>query len=107
MEVVDHLDAPLFYAGRLEEPLLRLGPAEDDRAALLFSSLEGAGALGGRLPHYELSLFSAADWRAKEELFKALLAQGVEVYLLDESEPHSVRVALAYVQSHKTQTACL
>lgn len=107
MEDVHHLDEPLFYVGRLEEPLLRLGPEKADRVALLFSNLEAVGALCQRLFGYELSLFSATDWREKEELFKALLARGVEVYLLNESEPHAVRTALAYVQSHKTQTACL
>jgi len=107
VEDVQHLDEPLFYAGRLEEPLLRLGPKKADRVALLFGDPEGARALCRRLPGYELSLFSARDWREKEELFKTLLMQGVEVYLLNESEPHAVRAALAYVQSHKTQTACL
>lgn len=107
MEDVHHLDKALFYAGRLEEPLLRLGPGRADRVALLFSDPEASRALCRRLTGCELSLFSATDWREKEELFKALLAQGVEAYLLDESEPHAVRAALAYVQSHKTQTACL
>jgi hypothetical protein len=107
VEDVHHLDEALFYAGRLEEPLLRLGPQKADRVALLFSDLEAARALCRRLPGYELGVFSASGWREKEELFKALLARGVEVYLLNESEPHAVRGALAYVQSHKTQTACL
>jgi hypothetical protein len=67
------------------------------------------------LPDFaNLEVQQVQDWRGKEELLKALLLQGIEVYLLDpdpgkplQAAPHAVRAALIYVQSHKNQTACL
>lgn len=107
-----HLDSPVYYLGSLERPLLiKTGPP----LALLFTSCDIARQFPSAVTGLRgLQVQEAASWRAKEELFKALLLQSIEVYLLDPSpgqplraKPHAVRAALVYVQSHKTQTACL
>ncbi len=107
-----HLDDPIYYLGPLERPLLiQTGPP----LALLFTSCDIARQFPSIVTDVAgLEVQQALDWRQKEELFKALLWQGVEVYLLnpDPRKPlqatrHSVRAALIYVQSHKNQTACL
>jgi len=107
-----HLDGPIYYLGALERPLvIQTGPP----LALLFTSCDIACQFPSIVTDLAgLEVQAACDWRAKEELFKALLWQGVEVYLLnpDPRKPlqatrHSVRAALIYIQSHKNQTACL
>jgi hypothetical protein len=107
-----HLDGPIYYLGALERPLvIQTGPP----LALLFTSCDIASQFPSIATDLAgLEVQAACDWRAKEELFKALLWQGVEVYLLnpDPRKPlqatrHSVRVALIYIHSHKNQTACL
>lgn len=107
-----HLDGPIYYLGPLERPLLiQTGPP----LALLFTSCDMAGQFPSTLTELSgLEVQKTQDWREKEELFKALLWQGVEVYLLNphprkplQTTCHSVRAALIYIQSHKTQTACL
>lgn len=106
-----HLDGLIFYLGRPLEPLLL---KREPSLALLYTNLDAVGALQTHVNAYELGVFQAENWRTKEELFKALLAQGVEVYLLDadpnrplEAPRHAVRAGLVYVQSHKNQSACL
>ncbi|KIQ54036.1 hypothetical protein SY28_10830 [Meiothermus taiwanensis] len=107
-----HLDGPIYYLGTLERPLLiKTGPP----LALLFTSCDMARQFPSNVTVLAgLDVQVANDWRAKEELFKTLLLHGIEAYLLDPSpdqplqaQPHAVRAALVYVQSHKTQTACL
>lgn len=107
-----HLDSPIYYLGSLERPLLiQTGPP----LALLFTSCDNARQFPSAVTGLAgLEVQEAASWRAKEEFFKALLLQGIEAYLLDptpgqplRAQPHAVRAALVYVQSHKTQTACL
>lgn len=107
-----HLDDPTYYIGPLERPLLvQTGPP----LALLFTSCDIARQFPSTLTDLAgLEVQKAQDWREKEELFKTLLWQGVEVYLLNphprkplQATRHSVRAALIYIQSHKNQTACL
>ncbi len=107
-----HLDSPIYYLGALERPLvIQTGPP----LALLFTSCNIACQFPNVVTDLAgLEVQVASDWRAKEELFKALILLGIEVYLLNphpdqplQARPHAVRAALAYVQSHKTLTACL
>lgn len=107
-----HLDGPIYYLGALERPLLiQTGPP----LALLFTSCDMARQFPSAVTGLgDLEVQQIQDWRGKEEFFKALLLQGIEVYLLDpnprqplRAERHAVRAALVYVQSYKTQTACL
>lgn len=110
-----HLDGLIFYLGLPLEPLLL--KQHQPPLALLYTNLDAVGALQTRVSAYSVQavqIHRAEDWRTKEELFKTLLAQGTEVYLLDadpahplKSSFHAVRAALVYVQSHKTQSACL
>ncbi len=107
-----HLDSPIYYLGSPERPLLlRTGPP----LALLFTSCDIARQFPSAVTGLaDLEVQQVQDWRGKEEFLKALLLHGIEVYLLDpnprqplQAARHSVRAALIYVQSHKTQTACL
>ena len=107
-----HLDSPIYYLGALERPLLiQTGPP----LALLFTSCDIARQFPSAVTDLAgLEVQQISDWRGKEEFFKALLLQGIEVYLLDphphrplQASRHAVRAALVYVQSHKNQTACL
>lgn len=109
---MEHLDGPIYYLDPLERPLLiQTGPP----LALLFTSCDIARQFPSTLPDLPgLEVQPVQGWRGKEELLKALLLQGIEVYLLDpdphkplQAARHAVRVALIYVQSHKNQTACL
>ncbi len=106
-----HLDSPIYYLGPLERPLLlQTGPP----LALLFTSCDKAREFPSFVTGLAgLEVQQAMDWRTKEELFKALLLLGIEVYLLDPSPQaplkaprHAVRAALIYIQSHKNQSAC-
>ena len=108
---MEHLDSPLYYLGRYEEPLLLKNLAGSP--ALIYTDPQRVQRLKGETPEVsDLEIFRASEWRETEELLKALLLRGLEVYALD-FEPghppriHAVRAALAYVQSHKTQNACL
>lgn len=107
-----HLDSPIYYLGPPERPLLiQTGPP----LALLFTSCDIARQFPSVLSDFaHLEVQQVQDWRGKEEFLRALLLQGIEVYLLDpdphkplQASRHAVRAALIYVQSHKTQTACL
>ncbi|GIW26121.1 hypothetical protein [Meiothermus sp.] len=107
-----HLDGPIYYLGALERPLLiQTGPP----LALLFTSCDIARQFPSVVTDLgNLEVQQIQDWRGKEEFLKALVLQGIEIYLLDPNphQPlraarHAVRAALIYVQSHKKQTACL
>ena len=108
---MEHLDIPLYYLGRYEEPVLLRNL--DGSPALIYTDSQRAQHLQRLTPELaDLQTFQAVQWREKEELLKALLLRGIEVYTLDfaPGQPlrlHAVRAALAYVQSHKRQNACL
>lgn len=108
---MEHLDSPLHYLGRHEEPISLRN--FEGSPALIYTDSQRAQHLQRLTPELaDLQTFQAVQWREKEELLKALLLRGIEVYVLDfEPGPppqiHAVRAALAYVQSHKTQNACL
>lgn len=108
---MEHLDSPLYYLGRYEEPILLRNL--EGSPALIYTDSQRAQHLQRLTPELaDLQTFQAVQWREKEELLKALLLRGIEVYTLDfaPGQPlrlHAVRAALAYVQSHKTQNACL
>jgi hypothetical protein len=108
---MEHLDTPLYYLGRYEEPILLKNL--EGSPALIYTDPQRAQHLKRQTPELtDLEVFQASAWREKEELFKALLLRGIEVYALDfgpgqAPRIHAVRAALAYVQSHKTQNACL
>lgn len=108
---MEHLDSPLYYLGRYEEPIFLRNL--EGSPALIYTDSQRAQHLQRLTPELaDLQTFQAVQWREKEELLKALLLRGIEVYALDfaPGQPlrlHAVRAALAYVQSHKTQNACL
>lgn len=117
---MEHLDSPLYYLGRYEEPILLRNL--EGSPALIYTDSQRAQHLQRLTPELaDLQTFQAVQWREKEELLKALLPaarrrerllRGIEVYTLDfaPGQPlrlHAVRAALAYVQSHKRQNACL
>ncbi|MFZ5992614.1 MAG: hypothetical protein ACOYW9_12710 [Deinococcota bacterium] len=108
---MEHLDSPLYYLGRYEEPILLRNL--EGSPALIYTDSQRAQHLQRLTPELaDLQTFQAVQWREKEELLKALLLRGIEVYTLDfaPGQPlrlHAVRAALAYVQSHKRQNACL
>lgn len=101
----------MYYLGRYEEPISLKNLAGSP--VLIYTDPQRIQHLQRESPELgNLEIFQASEWREKEELFKALLLRGLEVYALDfEPGPppqiHAVRAALAYVQSHKTQNACL
>lgn len=107
------LDEPLFFLGRsqlyLDVALLRLGKG---KVALLFSGeLAAQDHLKAAPPGTVVQ--SATDLRAKEELFRAVLARGADELWLDaavDGPPkvrYPLRRALDYVLSFKRQSACL
>lgn len=91
--------------------LIQTGPP----LALLFTSCDMARQFPSVVTGLgNLEVQQIQDWRGKEEFLKALVMQGIEVYLLDPNprQPlhaarHAVRAALINVLSHKNQTACL
>jgi len=101
----------MYYLGRYEEPILLRNL--EGSPALIYTDSPRAQHLQRLTPELaDLQTFQAVQWREKEELLKALLLRGIEVYTLDfaPGKPlrlHAVRAALAYVQSHKRQNACL
>ncbi len=112
----EFLDRPLYFLGRsrpgvLDPALLR---AEGERVALVFTGAAEARAHLARFPETEVATVQyAADHRAKEELFRAALAQGAVKLWLDAApggEPvltYPLGRALDYILSFKRQSACL
>lgn len=108
------LDGPLYFLERprpgvLDPALLR---NETGRAALLFTTADGARAHLSALPEGTV-VGRADDLRGKEELLAAALARGAGELWLDAApggEPaltHPARRALEYVRSFRRQSACL
>lgn len=87
--------------------------------AVAFTSRVAANHLAQQMGQVQLRLLQ--NWRDKEDWLLGLLEQGIEGYWHQDATPglpqvdatpglpqvHAVRAALVYVQSHKTQTACL
>lgn len=117
---MDFLDQPLYFLERdhgrnypsvLDPALLRLGKT---RVALIFTDITRAQTHLSALPSDSaVNVQCAADYRAKEELFGAALAQGATELWLDaapDGEPaltYPLGRARDYVLSFKRQRACL
>ncbi len=114
----EFLDRPVYFLGRfhpgvLDPALLRI---EGKRVALFFTAEKRARAHLSRLPKNitgTITVQCAADYRAKEELFGAALAQGALELWLDAApggEPvltYPLGKARDYILSFKRQSACL
>ena len=115
------LDQPLYFLGRshghnrpgvLDPALLRVGK---ERVALIFTDDALPAAHLSALPNlgHVVSVQCAADYRAKEELLEAALAQGALDLWLDaapDGDPtmvYPLKRARDYVLSFKRKSACL